>query len=120
MQEHLRIAMFGHKRMPSHEGGIEIVVEELAVRMVRMGHEVTCYNRKGHHVSGKQFDEERLSEYRRRAAERTPTLDKKGCGADVQLCGKHPDCVWQVRRGTYPCGGTRRLFAGFPIGWASV
>ena len=81
MQEHLRIAMFGHKRMPSHEGGIEIVVEELAVRMVRMGHEVTCYNRKGHHVSGKQFDEERLSEYRGVRLKGLPTLDKKGLAA---------------------------------------
>ena len=81
MQEHLKIAMFGHKRMPSHEGGIEIVVEELAVRMVRMGHEVTCYNRKGHHVSGKQFDEEQLSEYRGVRLKGLPTLDKKGLAA---------------------------------------
>ena len=29
MEEKLRIAMFGHKRIPSREGGIEIVVEEL-------------------------------------------------------------------------------------------
>ena len=31
----LRIAMLGHKRIPSREGGIEIVVEELATRMVK-------------------------------------------------------------------------------------
>lgn len=49
----LKIAMLGHKRVPSREGGIEVVVEELATRMVRMGHQVTCYNRRGHHVSGK-------------------------------------------------------------------
>lgn len=54
--EHLRIAMFGHKRIPSREGGIEIVVEELAARMVQNGHQVTCYNRSGHHVSGNEFD----------------------------------------------------------------
>ena len=29
----MRIAMFGHKRIPSREGGIEIVVEELCTRM---------------------------------------------------------------------------------------
>ena len=81
MQEHLKIAMFGHKRMPSHEGGIEIVVEELAVRMVQMGHEVTCYNRKGHHVSGKQFDEKQMSEYRGVRLKGLPTLDKKGLAA---------------------------------------
>ena len=41
----LDIAMFGHKRIPSREGGIEVVVEELSVRMVRKGHKVVCYNR---------------------------------------------------------------------------
>lgn len=35
--------MLGHKRIPSREGGIEIVVEELATRMVTLGHKVTCY-----------------------------------------------------------------------------
>lgn len=39
----LNIAMLGHKRIPSREGGIEIVVEELATRMVTLGHKVTCY-----------------------------------------------------------------------------
>lgn len=54
----LRIAMIGHKRIPSREGGVEIVVEELAVRMAAQGHRVDAYNRYGHHVSGKKYDEE--------------------------------------------------------------
>ena len=54
----LRIAMIGHKRIPSREGGIEIVVEELAVRMAALGHRVDVYNRYGHHVSGKKYDQE--------------------------------------------------------------
>lgn len=54
----LRIAMIGHKRIPSREGGIEIVVEELAVRLAALGHRVDAYNRYGHHVSGKKYDEE--------------------------------------------------------------
>ena len=52
----LNIVMFGHKRMPSREGGIEVVVEELSTRMADKGYKVTCYNRKGHHVSGKEYD----------------------------------------------------------------
>ena len=36
----------GHKKVPSREGGIEIVVEELSSRMVKKGHEVVLYNRK--------------------------------------------------------------------------
>lgn len=56
MNEKIKIAMLGHKRIPSREGGIEIVVEELATRMVKLGNDVTCYNRSGHHVSGKEYD----------------------------------------------------------------
>ncbi len=44
-KEKLNIAMFGQKRIPSREGGVEIVVEELCTRMVAQGHNVTCYNR---------------------------------------------------------------------------
>ena len=54
----LRIAMIGHKRIPSREGGVEIVVEELSVRMAQKGHRVEAYNRYGHHVSGKKYDDE--------------------------------------------------------------
>lgn len=54
----LRIAMIGHKRIPSREGGVEVVVEELAVRMAARGHRVEVYNRFGHHVSGKKYDQE--------------------------------------------------------------
>lgn len=54
----LRIAMIGHKRIPSREGGVEIVVEELAVRMAALGHRVDAYNRYGHHVSGKKYEQE--------------------------------------------------------------
>ena len=34
----MRIAMIGHKRIPSREGGVEIVVEELSTRMVQKGY----------------------------------------------------------------------------------
>lgn len=54
----LRIAMIGHKRIPSREGGVEVVVDELSVRMAQMGHHVEAYNRFGHHVSGKKYDQE--------------------------------------------------------------
>jgi glycosyltransferase involved in cell wall biosynthesis len=56
----MRIAMIGHKRIPSREGGVEIVVEELANRMVSKGHEVDVYNRRGHHISGREFDSGRI------------------------------------------------------------
>ncbi|WP_349666708.1 glycosyltransferase family 4 protein [Lacrimispora sp.] len=42
----MKIAMIGHKRIPGREGGVEVVVEELAKRMVKKGHTVTVYNRR--------------------------------------------------------------------------
>lgn len=50
--------MVGHKRIPSREGGVEIVVEELATRMVARGEQVVAYSRKGHNVAGSAFDNE--------------------------------------------------------------
>jgi hypothetical protein len=55
-EQKLNIVMFGHKRIPSREGGIEIVVEELATRMVECGHQVTVLNRRGKHVSGGEVE----------------------------------------------------------------
>lgn len=73
--------MLGHKRIPSREGGIEIVVEELATRMVTLGHKVTCYNRSGHHVSGKDFDSGKRKAYKGVRLKSVLTLDKKGLAA---------------------------------------
>ena len=44
--------MIGQKRTGSREGGVEVVVTELARRMVALGHEVTCYDRSGTDVNG--------------------------------------------------------------------
>lgn len=56
MGKQFRIAMIGQKRIPSREGGVEIVVNELATRLAELGYEVDAYNRSGYHVSGKDFD----------------------------------------------------------------
>ena len=80
----LNICMLGHKRIPSREGGVEIVVEELSTRMAAQGHSVTCYNRKGHHVSGKQFDTgniKNLKEYKGVKLKSVFTIEKKGLAA---------------------------------------
>ena len=77
----MKIAMFGHKRIPSREGGVEIVVEELSVRMAAMGHRVTCYNRAGHHVGGAVYDGAQKHSHRGVRLKTVPTLDKKGLAA---------------------------------------
>ncbi len=77
----LKIAMLGHKRIPSREGGVEIVVEALSSRMVGRGHKVTCYNRGGHHVSGGEYDREYEKRYRGIRLKKALTIDKKGFAA---------------------------------------
>ena len=81
MKEKLKIVMLGHKHIPSREGGVEIVVEELSDRMVKQGHSVTCYNRSGHHVSGKEFDGKKLKEYKGIKLKSVLTINKKGLAA---------------------------------------
>ena len=73
--------MLGHKRVPSREGGVEIVVEELAKRMVKLGNEVTVFNRRGHHVSGKKFDSQKVNNYKGILIQTVPTLNIKGLAA---------------------------------------
>ncbi len=52
-----RIAMIGQKRIPSREGGVEVVVGQLSEQLVEKGFSVDAYNRSGYHVSGKEFDQ---------------------------------------------------------------
>ncbi|MBQ9849844.1 MAG: glycosyltransferase family 4 protein [Clostridia bacterium] len=73
--------MLGHKRVPSREGGVEIVVGELSARMAELGHDVTCYNRRGHHVSGEEFDAEALNEYKGVRIKSVFTVQKGGLAA---------------------------------------
>ena len=75
----VKIAMIGHKHIPSREGGIEVVVEELSTRMVRLGHSVTCFNRKGRHVSGGGI--EKLKEYKGVKIKEVFTIERKGLAA---------------------------------------
>lgn len=78
MEEKLRVAMFGQKRL-SREGGVEIVVKELCTRMVQDGYRVTCYNRAGHHVSGAEQDGK--NEYEGICQKSVPTIEGKGLAA---------------------------------------
>lgn len=80
-QRKQNIAMLGHKRIPSREGGVEIVVEELCTRMTQLGHTVCCYNRKGHHVGGAQFDPVVGGTYQGITIKEVLTIDKKGLAA---------------------------------------
>lgn len=78
----LRVVMLGHKHCPAcGEGGIEVVVEELSTRMAQLGHQITCYNRSGHHVSGSEFDGQKLKEYKGVRLKSVFTINHKGYAA---------------------------------------
>lgn len=81
MKDKIRILQLGHKRVPSREGGIEIVVGELSTRMARLGHEITCYNRKRKHVNGRVQNNEKMQSYQGVHLKNIPTLDFKGLAA---------------------------------------
>ena len=50
----MKIAMIGHKRIPGREGGVEVVVEELAIRMAK-DNDVVVYNRNSKRFSKTDF-----------------------------------------------------------------
>lgn len=96
--------MIGHKRIPSREGGVEVVVEELSARLVSLGHRVTAYNRKGHHVSGKEFENQNNKNHRKTYKGiriiTVPTIEKKGLAAvtssffaTISAIFGHYDCI---------------------------
>lgn len=75
-EKKLKIAMLGHKRVPGREGGVEVVVEELATRMVKNGHDVTVYNRSKKGVKiGKEYKGVRIITI--------PTIEHKNTDAVV-------------------------------------
>lgn len=77
----LKIAHFGQKNCMTTEGGVEVVVAEIAKRQAAMGQNVTCYNRSGHHVSGAQFDVEKVKQWEGIRMKYVPTIQGKGLAA---------------------------------------
>ena len=76
----LNIAMLGHKHMLSREGGVEIVVYELATRLSARGHQVVCYDRSTQHVSG-ETELDRRTEVSGVKIIPVWTVEKKGLAA---------------------------------------
>ncbi|MBR4332429.1 MAG: glycosyltransferase family 4 protein, partial [Clostridia bacterium] len=70
----MKIAIIGHKRIPSNEGGIEKGVEQHAVRMAERGHTVIAYNRGSGHIYGKKYDSASQKNYKNVRIVKVPTL----------------------------------------------
>ena len=79
----MKIAMIGHKRIPSREGGIEIVVEEISARLASRGHIVHAYNRKGRYVHGADNDYRKIRDYKGVKIIQIPTIPTRGLDALV-------------------------------------
>lgn len=77
----MKIAMIGHKRIPSREGGVEVVVEELSTRLVKKGHQVEVYNRKGNNVANNNIKTKKIKEYKGVKIKTIFTINKKGIDA---------------------------------------
>ena len=79
----MKVAMIGHKRIPSREGGVEVVVEQLSTMLAQKGHIVDVYNRKGKNVQDENVDinYEKIKEYKGLNIITIPTINKKGIDA---------------------------------------
>lgn len=75
----MKILMMGHKVIPSRDGGIEVVVTNLATELVKQGHEVTVFNRKRKHDK----NHKPLKEYNGVKLEEVFTINKKSLDALV-------------------------------------
>lgn len=72
----MKIAMIGQKGIPANGGGIEKHVEEMAVRLVEQGHDVTVYCRN-------TYVEKGLEEYKGVKLKTIKTIDSKSLDAIV-------------------------------------
>ena len=77
----IRIAMIGHKFIPSRDGGVEVVVSNLAPHFVKMGYDVTCYNRTNKQQKKLRKDGKLMREYQGVHLIWTPTVDRRGLAA---------------------------------------
>ena len=104
----LKIAMIGHKRFGSREGGVEVVVTELSRRMAALGHDVTCYDRSGVDVMTGDQTAARESIVDGVRVVHVRTIDKKGLAAlsssffaTFAAIRQHPDVIHYHAEG--PC-----------------
>ena len=76
-----RVAIIGHKFIPSRDGGVEVVVSNLAPHLAEAGYEVTCYNRTSRQARKLRKQGTLAREYRGVHLIWTPTLDRRGLAA---------------------------------------
>ena len=79
----MKVAMIGHKVVPSRRGGIENVLTTLCPILTEMGLEITCYNRSSDKVEGEYVGTVENNMYKGVKIKNAWTLDVRGFAAMI-------------------------------------
>ena len=77
----MKVAMVGHKVIPSRRGGIETVLTSLCPLLVEAGADVTCYNRSSDKVENEYVGTVRDKQYRGVKLKKAWTVNARGVSA---------------------------------------
>jgi len=77
----MKVAMIGHKVIPSRRGGIEKVLTSLTPLLTELGAQVTCYNRSSDKVENEYVGTVENKMYKGVRLKKAPTLNIKGIAA---------------------------------------
>ncbi len=76
-----KIAVLGHKVVPSRHGGIELVLTTLCPAIVKKGYDVTCYNRYGDKPGREYSSQIKNGTYKGVRLKTVPAIRKRGLSA---------------------------------------
>ncbi len=79
----MKVAMIGHKVVPSRRGGIENVLTTLCPLLVQSGVEVTCYNRTSDKVENEYVGTVENNKYRNVTLKKAWTVNSRGVSAMI-------------------------------------
>ena len=79
----MKVAMIGHKVVPSRRGGIENVLTTLCPILVEMGLDVTCYNRSSDKIENEYIGTVKNKMYKGVKIKTAPTLSVRGFAAMI-------------------------------------
>ena len=79
----MKVAMIGHKIVPSRRGGIENVLTSLCPLLAESGVDVTCYNRSTDKVENEYIDMVDHNKYRGVTLKKAWTIEAKGISAMI-------------------------------------
>jgi len=79
----MKVAMIGHKVVPSRRGGIENVLTTLCPILADMGLQVTCYNRSSDKVENEYIGTVQNNVYKGVRIKNAPTLNVRGFAAMI-------------------------------------